>query len=63
MTALRRPVHEAFTYEKTPEHRPSLHWGGIPAPDIPEGTELTFDLSVTDFGGQSDFTSVFATAP
>lgn len=31
--------------------------------DIPEGTELTFDLSVTDFGGQSDYTSVFATAP
>lgn len=30
--------------------------------DIPEGTELTFDLSVTDFGGQSDYTSVFATA-
>lgn len=31
--------------------------------DIPEGTELTFDLSVTDFGGQSDFTTVLATAP
>lgn len=30
--------------------------------DIPEGAELTFDLSVTDFGGQSDFTSVFVTA-
>lgn len=31
--------------------------------DIPEGTELTFDLSVTDFGGGSDYTTVLVTAP
>lgn len=31
--------------------------------DMPEGTELTLDLSVTDFGGQSDYTSVGMTAP
>ncbi len=30
--------------------------------EIPEGTELTFDLSVTDFGGHSDYTTVSVTA-
>lgn len=31
--------------------------------DMPEGTELTLDLSVTDFGGETDYTSVGVTAP
>ncbi|MGN8552122.1 UNVERIFIED_CONTAM: clostripain-related cysteine peptidase [Microbacterium sp. SLM126] len=33
------------------------------AHDLPEGVELTLDLSVTDFGGRSDYTSVSVTVP